>query len=96
MPELLLAKKTELEQKKLSAVIETEWYDLTIPGKPKELGKIHRITQAKKEIFEILKTFGFIELQVCDSFKYSISDAFTAAVLKQNQHVQLQQVLHVF
>ncbi len=59
--ELLLAKKTELEQKKLSATIETEWYDLTIPGKPKELGKIHPITQAKKEIFEILKTFGFIE-----------------------------------
>jgi phenylalanyl-tRNA synthetase alpha chain len=59
--ELLLAKKTELEQQKLSREIESEWYDLTIEGKPRKIGKIHPISQAKKEIFEILASFGFIE-----------------------------------
>jgi phenylalanyl-tRNA synthetase alpha chain len=59
--DLIAEKKTELEDKKLCEEINQEWTDLTIVGKPKPLGRIHPISQAKKEILEILSSFGFIE-----------------------------------
>ncbi len=59
--DLLATKKAALEEQKLFKEIDQEWTDLTIPGKPRSLGRIHPVSQAKKEILEILSSFGFIE-----------------------------------
>lgn len=60
--ELLSQKKLYLEQEELSAEIERNWCDLTIAGKPRAIGRIHPISQAKKELLSTLSTFGFIEM----------------------------------
>jgi phenylalanyl-tRNA synthetase alpha chain len=59
--DLIAAKKVELEHQKLCKEINQEWTDLTIVGKPRHVGRVHPISQAKKEILEILSSFGFIE-----------------------------------
>lgn len=55
-------RKKKLEDIKIERDLQKEKVDITIPGRRKNLGGLHPITQATNEIIEILSPFGFSNL----------------------------------
>lgn len=58
--ELVAAKESWLRETELQHKLKAEKIDLTIPGKPRQYGSIHPITQALEEIVQIFGRFGFV------------------------------------
>lgn len=57
--EAIFNQTQKLEQLRIESLIEKDWCDITLPGRPKALGRAHPISQAKNELLDILSTFGF-------------------------------------
>ena len=55
----LETKRGELEQRRLAATVEAGQVDVTLPGRPKRSGRLHPVTQALREMLEILVSMGF-------------------------------------
>lgn len=52
-------KKQELQTARLSAATRKEFFDISLPGKPYPVGRLHPITQTINEICEIFASMGF-------------------------------------
>jgi len=52
-------KEQELSQKALAEKLEKEAIDVTLPGYPLSLGKLHPLTQVQHRVVEIFTTMGF-------------------------------------
>jgi phenylalanyl-tRNA synthetase alpha chain len=57
--EAIASQSEKLEQIRVAAFLEQDWCDVTLPGKPRNLGQVHPISKAKNEVLDILSTFGF-------------------------------------
>jgi len=55
----LEAKRQALQQQRLAATVEAGWLDVTLPGRPKRIGRLHPITQTLREIESIFVSMGF-------------------------------------
>jgi phenylalanyl-tRNA synthetase alpha chain len=53
------ARQAEVEARELEAALEAERVDVTLPGRPADLGKIHPSTHILREIYRILSGMGF-------------------------------------
>lgn len=53
------AKRTRLRQTSLQAALEAERVDVTLPGRPPRLGRLHISTQTLREIYAIFAEMGF-------------------------------------
>jgi phenylalanyl-tRNA synthetase alpha chain len=53
------ARKTELEQKHLTHVIESERIDVTLPGPPIPRGRLHPVTQTMRDMLAAFGSMGF-------------------------------------
>lgn len=60
----LQERQAAIEQAQLEAVRRAESVDVTLPGRPQNLGKLHPTTRTLREIYAIFATMGF---QVYDS-----------------------------
>ncbi|MBF0341676.1 MAG: phenylalanine--tRNA ligase subunit alpha [Magnetococcales bacterium] len=57
--EALSRRMQEIKQAELGQRLENEWVDVTLPGRPRNLGTIHPITRAQQEIIAIFTAMGF-------------------------------------
>lgn len=55
----LRAKKAAFEDEALNARLQTEWLDVTLPGRPRPAGTIHPVSQVIAEVTEIFADMGF-------------------------------------
>ena len=55
----LEAKRQALQQRRLAATAEAGWLDVTLPGRPKRIGRLHPVTQTLREIEQIFVSMGF-------------------------------------
>ena len=55
----LSQKREELKEIELAASLERERIDITLPGRPLPLGRLHPITQTLREICDIFSSMGF-------------------------------------
>jgi len=55
----LARKREELKEADLAAALERERIDVTLPGRPLALGRLHPITQTLREICDIFTSMGF-------------------------------------
>ncbi len=55
----LEAKRRELAERRLAATVETGRLDVTLPGRPKRIGRLHPVTQTLREILDIFVSMGF-------------------------------------
>jgi len=55
----LAQKRKELKEAELARVLERERIDVTLPGRPIPLGRLHPITQILQEICDIFTSMGF-------------------------------------
>jgi phenylalanyl-tRNA synthetase alpha chain len=53
------ARKSELEQQRLTQVIESERIDVTLPGTPLPKGRLHPITQTMRDMLAAFTSMGF-------------------------------------
>src|SRR5262245_3541015 len=53
------ARQAEVEARELEAALEAERVDVTLPGRPADLGRIHPSTHILREIYRILGGMGF-------------------------------------
>lgn len=59
LEEKLTERERELQQAELSAYVERSRLDVTLPGRPIELGRLHPTTQALRQICEVFSGMGF-------------------------------------
>lgn len=59
LEEIVENKKNELKTAKINEQLRTEMIDVTIPVKPRFVGKIHPITQVTREMEQIFMSMGF-------------------------------------
>jgi phenylalanyl-tRNA synthetase alpha chain len=52
-------RRRELAERKLAAVVEGGRLDVTLPGRPKRVGRLHLVTQTMREIVGIFSSMGF-------------------------------------
>lgn len=52
-------KKNQLENSALSAALEEDWVDITVPGHKRPVGHIHPISRVQREVEEIFASMGF-------------------------------------
>ncbi len=55
----LEARRAELAERRLAATVETGRLDVSLPGRPKRIGRLHPITQTMREILDIYVSMGF-------------------------------------
>ncbi len=55
----LESRRERLEQQRLAAVVETGWLDVTLPGRPKRVGRLHPVTQTLRDMLGIFVSMGF-------------------------------------
>ena len=55
----LTAKVTEMQEKALQRSLQAEQLDVTLPGRPARLGRLHPNTQTMREIYRIFSEMGF-------------------------------------
>jgi len=55
----LQAQKATLEAQELTARLQKEWVDVTLPPRQERLGHVHPISQGMAEAIDILKSMGF-------------------------------------
>jgi phenylalanyl-tRNA synthetase alpha chain len=53
------ARQEEVKQRELAAALEAERVDVTLPGRPVDLGKLHPITQVLRDVGRIFGGMGF-------------------------------------
>ena len=56
---LIETKLQELKEKELSAKLSAQWIDVTLPGRNKEQGSLHPVTQVRHKINEFFTRLGF-------------------------------------
>jgi len=56
---ILTEKKRELEEASVISLLDREKLDVTLPGRPIPMGRLHPITQALEEICDVFKNMGF-------------------------------------
>jgi phenylalanyl-tRNA synthetase alpha chain len=54
----LETRREQLQQKKLSST-EAGWLDVTLPGRPKKIGRLHPVTQTLRDMVGIFTSMGF-------------------------------------
>jgi phenylalanyl-tRNA synthetase alpha chain len=59
----LEARREQLQQQRLAATIETGWLDVTLPGRPKRIGRLHPVTQTLRDMLAIFVSMGFSVLE---------------------------------
>lgn len=52
-------KRHELGQQRLATTVETGRLDVTLPGRPKRVGRLHPVTQTLRQILDIFVSMGF-------------------------------------
>jgi len=55
----LEAKRQELAARRLAATVETGRLDVTLPGRPKRIGRLHPVTQTLREMLDCFVAMGF-------------------------------------
>jgi phenylalanyl-tRNA synthetase alpha chain len=55
----LEARREQLQQQRLAATVETGWLDVTLPGRPKRIGRLHPVTQTLRDMLAIFVSMGF-------------------------------------
>jgi phenylalanyl-tRNA synthetase alpha chain len=55
----LEARREQLQQERLAATVETGWLDVTLPGRPKRIGRLHPVTQTLRDMLAIFVSMGF-------------------------------------
>ncbi|MCB0122985.1 MAG: phenylalanine--tRNA ligase subunit alpha [Caldilineaceae bacterium] len=55
----LQERQTALQEEEITRALSAEGIDVTLPGRPQSLGKLHPTTVAMREIIEILSNMGF-------------------------------------
>lgn len=55
----LQARQTALQEEEITRALSAEGIDVTLPGRPQTLGKLHPTTVAMREIIDILSNMGF-------------------------------------
>ncbi len=56
---ILTEKKKRLEEASVTSLLDREKLDVTLPGRPIPMGRLHPITQALEEICDVFKNMGF-------------------------------------
>jgi phenylalanyl-tRNA synthetase alpha chain len=59
LQEIFDKKREELSRQELDIKLQSEWQDLSLPGRSEKSGKIHPLTQALNEMTEIFANLGF-------------------------------------
>jgi len=59
LEERLAEREKELQEVELSVYVERSRLDVTLPGRPIELGRLHPTTQAMRQICEVFSSMGF-------------------------------------
>ena len=59
----LETKRQELRDQRLTANVEAGRLDVTLPGRPKRVGRLHPITQTLREMVEIFVSMGFSAIE---------------------------------
>ncbi|RLC69155.1 MAG: phenylalanine--tRNA ligase subunit alpha [Chloroflexi bacterium] len=59
LEERLAEREKELQEVELSVYVERSRLDVTLPGRPIELGRLHPTTQALRQICEVFSSMGF-------------------------------------
>ena len=52
-------KREELQGEALAATVEQGWLDVTLPGRPKKIGRLHPVTQTLRDMLNIFGSMGF-------------------------------------
>ncbi len=55
----LEAKREELKARSLAATLESGLLDVTLPGRPKRIGRLHPVTQTLRQMLDIFVSMGF-------------------------------------
>jgi len=55
----LEARRAQLEADTLAATVEAGWLDVTLPGRPKRIGRLHPVTQTMRRMLAIFTSMGF-------------------------------------
>ena len=55
----LEARQAELQGERLAATVETGWLDVTLPGRPKRVGRLHPVTQTLRDMLDCFVSMGF-------------------------------------
>ena len=55
----LEAKRQELQQRRVTTAVEAGRLDVSLPGRPKRIGRLHPVTQTLREMLEIFVSMGF-------------------------------------
>lgn len=59
MEDAFTAKQKEIETRQISKELQKDFFDTTIPGKARELGHIHPLSQVQEEVERIFSQMGF-------------------------------------
>ena len=59
LEEALEERREALKRRELLSALETEKLDVTLPGKPKNIGRLHPVTQTMRRIYRIFGDMGF-------------------------------------
>ena len=60
---VLEARRQELAERRLAATVETGRLDVTLPGRPKRIGRLHPVTQTLREMLDCFVSMGFSVLE---------------------------------
>ena len=52
-------KRQRTQQQRLAATLEADQLDVTLPGRPKRIGRLHPVTQTMREMLDIFVSMGF-------------------------------------
>ena len=52
-------KRQELQQRRVTTAVEAGRLDVSLPGRPKRIGRLHPVTQTLREMLEIFVSMGF-------------------------------------
>ncbi len=56
-------KREELQREALATTVEQGWLDVTLPGRPKKIGRLHPVTQTLRDMLAIFRSMGFSILE---------------------------------
>jgi phenylalanyl-tRNA synthetase alpha chain len=52
-------RREQLQGERLAATVEQGWLDVTLPGRPKRVGRLHPVTQTMRDMLAIFVSMGF-------------------------------------
>jgi phenylalanyl-tRNA synthetase alpha chain len=53
------ARRSDLQDRRLADTLEGGWLDVTLPGRPKKIGRLHPVTQTMRDMLAIFVSMGF-------------------------------------